>query len=31
VGEDRNGAVGRYPADQKFKGEVRGFKLKLSK
>ena len=31
VGEDRNGAVGRYPADQKFKGTVRKLSLRLLK
>ena len=31
VGEDRNGAVGRYPANQKFKGEIKNLKLKLTK
>jgi arylsulfatase len=31
VGEDRNGAVGDYPADKKFKGTVKSFSLKLLK
>ena len=31
VGEDRNGAVGRYPADKKFKGTVKNLSLKLLK
>jgi len=31
VGEDRNGAVGRYPADKKFAGKVDTVKLQLIK
>ena len=31
VGEDRNGAVGRYPADKKFEGTVKNLSLKLLK
>ena len=31
VGEDRNGAVGNYPADQKFKGTVKKLVLRLLK
>ena len=31
VGEDRNGAVGRYPADKKFEGTVKSLSLKLLK
>ena len=31
VGEDRNGAVGRYPADKKFAGKVDAVKLQLIK
>ena len=31
VGEDRNGAVGRYSADQKFKGTVKKLVLRLLK
>ena len=31
VGEDRNGAVGRYPANQKFPGKIFGVKVQLQK
>ncbi|MDP6036245.1 MAG: hypothetical protein QGG55_09375, partial [Verrucomicrobiota bacterium] len=31
VGEDRNGAAGNYPADQKFKGTVKKLVLRLLK
>ena len=31
VGEDRNGAVGRYPANQKFPGKISDVKMELQK